>query len=150
MDPRIASDIKELNNKFKDIILEIYDYDDTGEKTTTTFIRKTFTFRDHESKLHVTERFINKDLIDKYQYNWVTKEGKAILYFHSEPHKDEAYQPDNTEPHHIHPPDGKDDSRKRLDNFHHQELSSVLELIRLHTTVENHFRIQVETKNKKR
>jgi hypothetical protein len=56
----------------------------------------------------------------------------VILKFHSEQHEDEDYQTE-TEPHHIHPPEeGKLSNRARFPNYHHQDLSSVLELIQFH------------------
>ncbi|UOF91494.1 DUF6516 family protein [Fodinisporobacter ferrooxydans] len=123
-----------LLKEFGDIIYNIKDGDGTGQKSSISFQRKTIRFMD-DSKLYITERLLARNngfYIDFYYYDWVAKNEKEILKFHSEVHLNPAYQT-ATEPYHVHPAKhlilhGKD----RLPNSQHQDLYSILEFIRFH------------------
>lgn len=117
-----------LERDFSSLILSIREGDSTGLKSDSSTQRKTINFRDHDSKLYVTE-FIDDNMISEYFYDWVLNDGRIIIKFHSEAHDDPNYQTE-TEPFHIHLPQPLI-NKDRLPNCHHKELFSILEFILL-------------------
>jgi hypothetical protein len=136
-----------LERDHSSLILSIREGDSTGLKSDSSTQRKTINFRDHDSKLYVTE-FIDNNMISEYFYDWVLNDGRTIMKFHSESHDDPNYQTE-TEPFHIHlsqPLINKD----RLPNHYHKELSSILEFISLNLRIIPIFLPDAKTKRKRK
>lgn len=128
----VPSNFLLLERDFADIILSVRDGDSTGKFSTDRWLRKTIRFQDG-SKMYITEHIV-EGKIARAQYDWEFTPGQ-LLKFHSEPHEDEAYQT-ASEPFHVHPPEAlKLTNRSRLPNFHHQDLFSILEMIRYYLLI---------------
>jgi hypothetical protein len=120
-----------LERQFGSIITDIRDGDSSGQQSSMAVQRYTFCLIDG-SKLFITERISREEIIFS-QYDWVGTAGDTRLKLHSEPHEDSAAYQTATEPHHVHPPDrAKVHNITRYPNFHHQELSQILEMIFFH------------------
>ncbi|WP_240416650.1 toxin-antitoxin system TumE family protein [Paenibacillus periandrae] len=120
-----------LEREFNSIIIEIRDYDSTGQKSSMSFQRKTILLN-NDTRVYVTERVVNAEILF-YQYDWYTNSGEELLKFHSEEHKDKRYKT-ATGDHHIHPSSTiKLLNVDRLPNYLHQDLRAIMEFILLHT-----------------
>lgn len=124
------SNITMLERQFRIIITDIRNVDSTGQQSSMAFQRNTFTLIDG-SKLYCTERISKGEIVYAF-YDWVNSDGSDRLKFHSEEHPDDTMYQTATEPFHIHPPDtAKIHNATRYPNYHHRELSAVLEYILL-------------------
>ena len=129
-----ASNLPFLKRAYNDIIQYDKDTDQTGKPSSSICQRKTYVFSDG-SYLSITE-YLKGNKIDFYYYDWYSKNKKLMLKFHSEEHKDKAYQTE-TEPFHIHANGLLEE--KRLANPSFQDLASVIEFIRCCLLVINNY-----------
>lgn len=124
------SNIKLLEQVYSHIIMDSSNVDANGLRSLPSVLRHTFVFLDG-SRLYITEE-IEGGFVNKYYYDWVGGDGKALLKFHSEPHPHDPRYQTETEPFHIHPPDdAKLTNRTRYPNYFHRDLFSILEFIAL-------------------
>ncbi|WP_139490027.1 toxin-antitoxin system TumE family protein [Brevibacillus dissolubilis] len=116
---RNGSNFRLIKEVFRDLILETEDVlEQSG------FVQKVFIFSDF-SRLYVTEEWRSREGRLLFWYDWEDRNKQVIYKFHSESHDLPHLQTD-TEPFHIHTPDGI-----RLPNYAFRDLFSVLNFIQL-------------------
>lgn len=136
MNKRPPSNIRLLEQEYRMLITDIRDGDGSGLLSSRSCQRYTFLLS-NGSRLRITER-ISGEYIDYSYYDWELADGRVIK-FHSEPHNDDSRYQTVTEPHHIHPPDeDRLHNIVRYPNFHHQELSAIIEMIFITIIQEGH------------
>ncbi|MDP4182728.1 MAG: DUF6516 family protein [Bacillota bacterium] len=117
-----------IQSEFGNIIRHTRETDKTGKTSNVISRRKTYTLIDG-SKLYVTE-ILKGDKIDYYYYDWVDKDEKDIMRFHSEIHEEKKFQT-STEPFHIHGEKNLNVFPKRFPNYNFRDLFHIFELIRI-------------------
>ncbi|WP_316572038.1 hypothetical protein [Neobacillus sp. YIM B06451] len=147
-----TTNFDDLENEFNDIIYEIED------KSSTRFHKvKNIKFHDLNYVMTVDE-LLNKDSsIQEYHYDLYRKDDKGnrhlVFGFHKQSKtRDKRYRT-NSDPYHIHLSKLIEfTTMDRLDNFHHEELPRIMELIRILFQFERYLlkRIEAEIPKKRK